>query len=92
MTNKKIIVAREEVINVALNEEELKRIENLKLTGIKDKVRDLFLVSCWTGLRISDFTNIQNHNIKHREDGDYLEIFQKKTVVEKKVNCLIENL
>ena len=79
LTNKKIIVAREEVINVALNEEELKRIENLKLTGIKDKVRDLFLVSCWTGLRISDFTNIQNHNIKHREDGDYLEIFQKKT-------------
>jgi len=79
LTNKKIIVAREEVINVALSEQELKRIENLKLTGIKDKVRDLFLVSCWTGLRISDFTNIQSHNIKHREDGDYLEIFQKKT-------------
>ena len=79
LTTKKIIVAREEVINVALSEQELKRIENLKLTGIKDKVRDLFLVSCWTGLRISDFTNIQSHNIKHREDGDYLEIFQKKT-------------
>jgi integrase len=79
LTNKKIIIAREEVINVALSEDELKRIENLKLTGIKEKVRDLFLVSCWTGLRISDFTNIQSHNIKHRQDGDYLEIFQKKT-------------
>jgi hypothetical protein len=31
LTNKKIIIAREEVINVALSEEELKRIENLKL-------------------------------------------------------------
>jgi len=57
----------------------LKRIENLKLNGIKEKVRDLFLLSCWTGLRISDFTNIQSHNIKHREAGDYLEIYQKKT-------------
>jgi integrase len=79
LTNKKIVVAREEAVNVALNEEELNRIENLKLDRIKDKVRDLFLVSCWTGLRISDFTNIQSHNIKRREDGDYLEIFQKKT-------------
>jgi integrase len=79
LTNKKIIVTREEAVNVALNEEELKRIENLKLVGIKDKVRDLFMVSCWTGLRISDFTNIQSYNIKHRQDGDYLEIFQKKT-------------
>jgi integrase len=79
LTDKKIIIAREEVINVVLSEEELKRIENLKFAGIKDKVRDLFLVSCWTGLRISDFTNIQSHNIKHRQDGDYLEIFQKKT-------------
>jgi integrase len=79
LTNKKIVVAREEAVNVALNEEELKRIENLKLNGIKEKVRDLFLLSCWTGLRISDFTNIQSHNIKHREAGDYLEIYQKKT-------------
>jgi integrase len=79
LTNKKIVVAREEAVNVALNEEELKRIERLELTGIKDKVRDLFLVSSWTGLRISDFTNIQTYNIKHRKDADYLEIFQKKT-------------
>lgn len=79
LTNKRIIVVREEAINVVLNEEELKRIENLNLSGIKDKVKDLFLISCWTGLRISDFKNIQSHNIKHREDGDYLEIFQKKT-------------
>jgi len=79
LTNKKITVAREEAINVALSEEELKGIEDLKLAGIKDKVRDLFLVSCWTGLRISDFNNIKSYNIKHRKDGDYLEIFQRKT-------------
>lgn len=79
LTNKKIVVAREEAINVVLNEEELSRVEKLNLSGIKEKVRDLFLISCWTGLRISDFTNIQSHNIKHREDNDFLEIFQKKT-------------
>lgn len=79
LTNKKIVVAREEAINVVLNEEELSRIEKLNLNDIKEKVRDLFLISCWTGLRISDFTNIQSHNIKHLEDNDFLEIFQKKT-------------
>ena len=79
LNNKKIVVAREEAVNVVLNEEELGKIKKLKLSGIKEKVKDLFLISCWTGLRISDFTNIQSHNIKHREDNDFLEIYQKKT-------------
>ena len=79
LNNKRIVVAREEAVNVVLNEEELSKIEKLKLKGIKEKVKDLFLISCWTGLRISDFTNIQSHNIKHRQDNDFLEIYQKKT-------------
>lgn len=79
LNSKRIPVAREEAVNVALSEEELKRIENLKLIGIKEKVRDLFLVSCWTGLRISDFNNLKSHNIKHMKEGDFIEKYQKKT-------------
>lgn len=30
-----------------------------------DRVRDLFLVGCWTGLRFSDFSNIASKNIKN---------------------------
>ncbi len=79
LANKKITVAREDAINVVLSEDELAHIEKLELTGIKDKVRDLFLISCWTGLRISDFTNIKSYNIKHRETGDFIELYQQKT-------------
>lgn len=40
-----------------------------------DKVRDLFLIGCYTGLRVSDYNNIQPHNIKN----DYIDIYQRKT-------------
>jgi integrase len=40
-----------------------------------DRVRDLFLVGCWTGLRFSDFTRINKNNIKK----DRIEITTQKT-------------
>lgn len=40
-----------------------------------DRVRDLFLVGCWTGLRFSDFSKIQS---KHFKNG-FIEIKTQKT-------------
>jgi integrase len=40
-----------------------------------DRVRDLFLVGCYTGLRFSDFSNIGPENLK----GDFFEITTQKT-------------
>jgi len=40
-----------------------------------DRVRDLFLVGSWTGLRFSDFTSIKSRDIK----GDYFHIQTQKT-------------
>jgi site-specific recombinase XerD len=40
-----------------------------------ERVRDLFVVGCWTGLRFSDFTTIQPQNI----EGDFLRIKTFKT-------------
>lgn len=70
-------VISEKTDSIYLNEIELKELENLDLTNYKrlEKVRDLFLVGCWTGLRFSDFSKINNYNFK----DEYIEIEQQKT-------------
>jgi len=76
--NKKFRVVREEVNNIYLSEEELKRIIDLDLSNneILEHIRDLFIVGCYTGLRFSDFTQIKKENIM---DGRYLKIKTIKT-------------
>ena len=64
----------EESEHVYLNATELKMIEGVKLEGTKDRVRDLFLVGAWTGLRYSDWGKI-NGGLK----GDFLTVKTKKT-------------
>lgn len=70
-------VITEEVSSVYLNETELRTLYNLELLDNKrlDRVRDLFLIGCYTGLRVSDFTNIKAYNIK----GGNLDMYQTKT-------------
>ena len=52
--------------NIFLSEEELKILMELDLSSNErlEKVRDLFIVGCCTGLRFSDFTEIKPENIK----------------------------
>ena len=56
----------EESDSIYLTESELKKLYNLDLTSKPglEKVRDLFLVGCYTGLRFSDYTSIQPEDIK----------------------------
>jgi integrase len=63
--------------SIYLNESELTDIYNLDLSSQPhyERVRDLFLVGCWTGLRFSDFTSIRPENIQ----GEYLHIKTFKT-------------
>ncbi len=58
---KRFKVLREEADTIYLNEQELQAIYDLDLTDNHrlERVRDLFLVGCWTGLRFSDFTSIK---------------------------------
>jgi len=55
----------EETDNVYLSTKELKIIEEKDLSNKPnlEKVRDLFLLGCYTGLRFSDFTQIKQENI-----------------------------
>jgi integrase len=76
---KKFKTIREEADTVYLSIKELKQFEKLKLTATPrlDKVRDLFLIGCYTGLRFSDFTQIQPENINN--DNTMLFIRTQKT-------------
>ena len=66
-----------EVETIFLNDKELNElykldlIDNFKL----DRVRDLFLIGCYTGLRFSDFSQIKPENIK----GNNFEVKTQKT-------------
>ena len=60
-----------------MNESELNTLFELDLNMNPrlEKIRDLFLVGCWTGLRFSDFTGIKKENI----DGEFIEVETQKT-------------
>ncbi|WP_228429989.1 site-specific integrase [Chryseobacterium binzhouense] len=63
---------------IALTQNELKEIENLDLSqNLRlDKIRDRFLIGCYTGLRFSDFIRL---NKNHIIDERYIQLKQEKT-------------
>ena len=75
--SKKFVAISEEADTIALNEKELDAIYKLDLKDDPrlDKVRDLFLLGCWTGCRFSDLDQIKPENIKE----GLLHIRQQKT-------------
>lgn len=58
-----------------ISSEQLKLLEDMKLKGYEETVRDAFLVGCYTGLRFSDITALRQSHIK---DG-WLVIGMQKT-------------
>lgn len=70
-------VVEEESDTIYLSESELNQLYDFDFSNNKrlERVRDLFLVGAWTGLRFSDFTRIGKEHIK----GSFIEIEQQKT-------------
>ena len=69
-------VNKDEATHVYLNESEVKQITDTLIQDSKlSEIRDLFIIGCWTGLRISDLSRLQTSNIK---DG-LITITTKKT-------------
>jgi len=56
-------VLNEEVYNVYLTDSELEALYTADLGGKHEIVRDLFIVACYTALRISDFSRIRKDHI-----------------------------
>lgn len=73
----KFKVLSEEADTIALSEAELTKIYNVDLSerpGL-DRVRDLFLIGCWTGCRFSDISQITPESISK----GFIRIKQYKT-------------
>ncbi len=75
--SKRFKVITEETDSIYLNAKEIGEIYQLDLSQDKklERVRDLFIVGCWTGLRFSDFSRITPKNIQ----GGFIEIETQKT-------------
>ena len=74
-------VKRVKTTKIALSFEELEALFRLDLSGNQrlEKVRDLFLIGAYTGLRFSDFTRIRPEHIEETEGKTILNITTQKT-------------
>lgn len=74
-------LTRRESDSVYLNEKELATLKEIDLSGNERlaKVRDLFIIGAYTGLRFSDFTNIKPENIQTIDGNRILSIPVIKT-------------
>lgn len=76
---------------VRLDFDELNQLRFLRIESkMLDKVRDLFIVGCYTGLRFSDWHKVNSKNIKIKEGVELLEILTKKTNQRVYIPCLPE--
>lgn len=74
---KRFVVLREASDSIYLDKIELEELKNHDLSDKPklERVRDLFLVGCYTGLRYSDYSILTTENIKN----GYIQINQTKT-------------
>ena len=82
--SKKFVSPKESVETIYLNIDELDKIRNCDLNESLSKIRDLFIVLCYTGLRYSDVIRLTPSKIKVLRDskGKLFEVIQiiiKKT-------------
>lgn len=73
--------AQEEVNHIYLTSEELEMVYavNLSHKPYLDRVRDLFLIGCHTGLRFSDFTQLKKENLEQKKEGYVFNVKTHKT-------------
>ena len=66
---------------IYLTESEIAEIYKLDLSEKPklDKVRDLFLIGCWTAQRFGDYSKISKHHIRTIDGNRFIEIVQSKT-------------
>lgn len=67
-------VFSEDVYNVYLTTDEIKLLYELKLKGNDDVARDLFIIGCYTGLRVGNYLKLEEINFK----VDFLEVITIK--------------
>ncbi len=62
--SRRFYVKRDKTIDTYLNIDEIDKIFELKIDDERqDKIRDLFIIGLWTGLRVSDFSELERMKI-----------------------------
>lgn len=71
----------EQTTAIYLTDEEIKAMFNKDLSKYKELefARDVFLIGCYTGQRVSDYNGLSNDSIKNINGVEYFVIKQKKT-------------
>lgn len=80
--NKKyFIILSVDSYSIALTENEVEKIESIDLSKDETlrKAKDMFLLGCYTALRISDLKKINKDHIKEGANGKFLDIISTKT-------------
>jgi len=79
--SRKISVGKTDTDNVYLTEDEIQKLAILDLNARPslDRVRDLFIIAAYTGLRYSDFTNLKPENIQEIEGIRTFNVLTQKT-------------
>jgi integrase len=81
------------VAEIFLTKEELQALYDMKLSGLKEQVRDLFLIGCYSVQRFSDYSRITKENLSVSPSGNKVIRFkQKKTGVEAPIPILDDNM
>ena len=77
--NRKFKVTEEQVDKIYLSQQEITKIYELDLSGKEklQKVRDLFVIACFTGLRFTDLMEVKAENIIN--SGNQIRIRTEKT-------------
>lgn len=74
--------------NLSLTQDEVNKIQAVKLTGVLDKVRDYFLIQCYTGIAFVDINKVTLDNVEEdnmlvfrREKSDEVSLVPMKPIV-----------
>ncbi|WP_421808689.1 tyrosine-type recombinase/integrase [Flagellimonas sp.] len=80
---------KEQTTAIYLDDEELTKLANHDLSAFPnlDKARDIFIIGCYTGQRVSDYNGLTKKNMVVRNGIPFFQIKQKKT--KKEVLCPI---
>lgn len=91
--SKKKIQETDKAKEIYLTKAELQALYEMPLEGLKDKVRDVFLVGCYTCQRFSDYARLEKENFTKTAKGTkVVRIVQEKTGNDVVIPILNNNL
>ena len=91
--SKKKVQESDKAKEIYLTESELQALYEMKLEGLKETVRDVFLVGCYTCQRFSDYSRLERENFTTTAKGTRIvRIVQEKTGNSVVIPILNDNL